>query len=740
MSGDKQLMLSEPYGWNTWDVYHLNGVVHLPTLLRLRLGILNTQTGEHLEQFTPYQGMQRLGPHAADGSYSQITLGWDDVSLDCTYASEGDRLICKVRSTGASDRRLTLRVDRGILNGSRSLTMSRADTTFTFDAHDRSWVMHILEPEQYDISGDDGTLITFAANQTIIVSISPSEAQDTLKIDDAGAFIHRCEKSYRQRALSSDGWLTPSAASGLTSAVHWNTIYEPMKGRVCTPVSRNWCMNGWFGDYVLFVWDSFFCALMESLEEPALAIANFRAMMQEMNPRGFLPNFGSALGDSNDRSFVPVGAYCLLKLYRSGQIHADSVNPYRALLEEAFPGLLRWHEWWLPHRDGNGDGLLEYGSDPVPSVDPRWEYHNQQAAKFESGLDNSPLYDNVPFNTAANTFELADVGLSALYALDAWSLAQLANELGHTEQAAALEREYGEVKDRINRELWNEEQGIYQNKHWDGRFSPSLAPTLLYPLLAGIASSEQADRMVREHLLNENEFWGEWVIPSIARSDPTYHEQNYWRGRIWPPFNFLVCEGLRRYGYDDTAHQLARKSLRLFLGEWDTESHSHENYNAETGDGDDRAWNSDPTYHWGALLAYLAMQELADYEVWGGWRFGNLETQPAALRNVRTPDGLLDVETTFGGLQVSLDQQLLLAVDTPAIIRDYRRTARRVACVVARLLANQATITVGGLSPECMCRITVGKDSATVQVDAQGQVHIRCAESQQLIIDLLEDV
>lgn len=732
-------MPSELRGWNTWDVYHLNGIVHLPTLLRLRWGVLNTGTGEHLEQFTPYQGMRRLGPHAADGSYSHITLGWDDVSLDCTYASAGDRLICKVLSTGVSDRQLTLRVDRGILKGSRPLTISRADTAFTFDAHHRSWVMHIFAPEPYDVFSGEEILIKLGVNQTVIAAVSPAEAQAPLSVDEAEAFICRCEQSYRQRALSSDGWLTPSAATGLTSAVHWNTIYEPMKGRVCTPVSRNWCMNGWFGDYVLFVWDSFFCALMQALEEPALAIASFRAMMQEMNPRGFLPNFGSAWGSSNDRSFVPVGAYCLLKLYRSGQLSGESVNPYRALLEESFPNLLRWHAWWMPHRDGNGDGLLEYGSDPVPSADPRWEYHNQQAAKFESGLDNSPLYDNVPFNTATNTFELADVGLNALYALDAWSLAQLAVELGQAQQAAALEREFHEVKARINRELWNEAQGIYQNKHWDGRFSPSLAPTLFYPLLAGIASPEQADRLVREHLLKEDEFWGEWVIPSVARSDATYHEQNYWRGRIWPPFNFLVCEGLRRYGYDDVAHQLARKSLRLFLGEWDTESHYHENYNAETGDGDDRPWNSDPTYHWGALLAYLAMQELVDYEVWGGWRFGNLETQPAALRNVRTPDGLLEVETASSGLRVSLDRQLLLAADTPAIIRNYQCTRRRVACVVARLPAGQATLTVGGLPPGHVCQVTVGETRTTVQVDAHGQVRIRCAEAQPVVVDLLED-
>lgn len=726
-------------GWNTWDVYYLNGVVHLPSLLRLRFGILNTQTNEHFGQFTPYQGMQRLGPHAADGSYSQISLQWDGMTLECEYASRDDHLICRVQSKGAPHQYITWQVDRGFLNGTRPIEINKENSLFSFNAHERDWIMHLLTSADFSITGDDARLFTLPAGEELVISLAPVNLGLHVDREQALEIIQECRDAYQQRALTSDGWLTASAASGLTSAIHWNTIYEPMKGRVCTPVSRNWCMNGWFGDYVLFVWDSFFCALMESLEEPVLAIANFAAMMQEMNPRGFLPNFGSGLGDSNDRSFVPVGAYTLLKLYRSGEINQSGENPYRQLLMDSFDDLLRWHEWWIPHRDGNNDGLLEYGSDPVPSVDPRWEYHNRQAAKFESGLDNSPMYDDVPFNTATNTLELADVGLNALYALDAWALAQLSRELDHHDLAETLEREYEQIKDRINAELWNEEKGIYQNKHWDGRFSSSLAPTLFYPMLAGIASPEQAERMVKEHLLNEDEFWGHWVIPSIARNDPTYKEQNYWRGRIWPPFNFLVCEGLRRYGYDDAAYQLSLKSLNLFLGEWDGESHSHENYNAETGDGDDRAWNSDPTYHWGSLLAYLAMQELVDFEVWNGWRFGTLSQEVASLRNIYTPEGLLDVSVD-NGLTVTLDNHLLLQANTLCIVRGYIRSSHQVRCVLSKTVAQSVTLKFGKLQPDTTYTIMIDDVQTSINTDEHGVLSVQCAAGNRVKITLDQDV
>ena len=53
--------------------------------------------------------------------------------------------------------------------------------------------------------------------------------------------------------------------------------------------------------------------------------------------------------------------------------------------------------------------------------------------------------------------------------------------------------------------------------------------------------------MIEKHLMNPQEFWGEWVIPSIARDDPAFKDQNYWRGRIWGPMNYLVYLGLQNY-------------------------------------------------------------------------------------------------------------------------------------------------------------------------------------------------
>jgi len=56
-----------------------------------------------------------------------------------------------------------------------------------------------------------------------------------------------------------------------------------------------------------------------------------------------------------------------------------------------------------------------------------------------------------------------------------------------------------------------------------------------------------------------DEFWGEFVIPSIARNDPAFKDQQYWRGRIWGPMNYLVYLGLRNYDDPDVRREVRQK-------------------------------------------------------------------------------------------------------------------------------------------------------------------------------------
>ncbi|HMB02055.1 MAG TPA: trehalase family glycosidase [Spirochaetota bacterium] len=382
------------------------------------------------------------------------------------------------------------------------------------------------------------------------------------------------------------------------AALSWNTIYDPLKKRVITPVSRQWNIRG--GGYQLFCWDTFFAAYMASLDNKELAYANAIAILEEKTPQGFVPNFSWATGSKSfDRSQPPVGSFVVWEIYK--KYHE------KWFLKTVYQDLLKWHRWWQKYR--MLDGLPAWGSDPYKTRTANsWEINGvgkRFGAALESGLDNSPMYDQIPMARGCNVLALQDAGLSGLLYLDSLSLSRIALVLKDKRNAARLQNFAAELKKNIDR-LWDPKHQIYANFQTSTKkHSTVYAPTCFYPLLAGMAPADKARLMVKKHLLIEKEFWGKWVLPSVSRKEKSYHDQQYWRGRIWAPLNFIVYLGLRYTEQYRTASRLARKSAALVLKEWRQHRHVHENYNADTGMGCDHPDSSDQFYHWGALLAMV---------------------------------------------------------------------------------------------------------------------------------------
>jgi neutral trehalase len=339
---------------------------------------------------------------------------------------------------------------------------------------------------------------------------------------------------------------------------------------------------------------------MFSLDNKELAFANAIAITKEITRNGFIPNFGSSVCTSEDRSQPPVGSFVIKEIYKRYK--------EKWFLHEVFDELLSWNRWWAANRDI--DGYLCWGSDPYdPGEIPNWLHKGigtKKGAKWESGLDNSPMYDDAVFDTTLHRLMLADVGLMSLYILDCRSLSEIAGVLGKKE----IEQELTEREETYSKKLetlWNDEFGLYLNKDLvTGKFSYRLSPTLFYPLIAKVPDQKQATRMIKEHFYNPEEFWGEYILLSIARNDAAFKDNKYWRGRIWAPMNFLVYLGIGNYDLPDARRDMVEKSKNLLLKSWIGENHVYENYNSETGQGDD-AGMSDKFYHWGALLGYIGI-------------------------------------------------------------------------------------------------------------------------------------
>ena len=72
------------------------------------------------------------------------------------------------------------------------------------------------------------------------------------------------------------------------------------------------------------------------------------------------------------------------------------------------------------------------GQQPVNPDEPSGG--TEQGAIYESGLDNSPMYDGASYDSQSHLLEVGDVGLMSMYVADCDALAEMADTLGKTDE------------------------------------------------------------------------------------------------------------------------------------------------------------------------------------------------------------------------------------------------------------------------------------------------------------------
>ncbi len=87
-------------------------------------------------------------------------------------------------------------------------------------------------------------------------------------------------------------------------------------------------------------------------------------------------------------------------------------------------------------------------------------------------------------------------------------------------------------------------------------------PTIaaLMPLYAGTITKERAETLVA--LLKDEKHYGTSTpIPSVPMSNEWYKEYGYWQGPSWINTNWLIADGLQRYGYKKEAAKICDASI-----------------------------------------------------------------------------------------------------------------------------------------------------------------------------------
>ena len=348
---------------------------------------------------------------------------------------------------------------------------------------------------------------------------------------------------------------------------------------------------------------------------------------------GFVPN-GAAPTRKSTHSQPPVGSKVLLEMYRR---YADVW-----LVHLLYADLLDWSNWWDANRRlpplnmtalGGDDMQVRFPSSPAfsnlrpPSHAFARPRDGLQAARYESGLDNSPMYDGEFFvgqpPDGYGLMQSYDVGMASMVAMSDGALAELAEIVGRSDDARMLRKRSADDRAAIDAHLWNAPLSTYSNRFSNGTFSTRISPTSFYPMLAGAATPERAATLMSRWLLNASrfcvapagDFGGNtdscyWGLPSISADDPAFPALGYWRGYVWGPMALLTYWGLTHPAYagvdivTKARTALCKQMGALFLRQWRLNHHVCENFSPKK---DATECTGMHFYHWGALASFIGL-------------------------------------------------------------------------------------------------------------------------------------
>ncbi len=716
--------------WNTWSERPIE-MVFLPLGVRLTPLAYSAHLG-HATTFPPGAALA-LGAHALDGSVVDATLRHGGTELAWSWRKPGPFEVHGSWRTLARGEwglrfwlNLCVSADGGetvqfidgaalVQVGTRFLAVCASHPPVQVTGHatvealaadyDRNGYFHLASRAR------EAPALALRFNLEMMAEGTIAAAA----ADDAGQAIARARALAQLPAAGAAPAQHAGASAGALDAIRdvmgWNGIFDPINGRPYTCISRNWNQHK-FGGFGVWLDDQFYHALATGLFDAGIARENLGVALSNATPQGNLACLVTAVDAWVDRTQIPVGAFIVrLLCERHGE---------RSFAEAAYDTLARNHAWWWAMRDPLGRGLVSYGSSAIGSA---LYVGTAFGARNESSMDNSPTHDEAHFDPHTRTLTSYDVGLNSLLALDAQCLAFLAGLLGRDSAAAAHAAVAQDVCTRIQAELWDDSRGIFANRLRDGRFVRSCGPTSFFPLICGAASEAQVARLL-VHLDDPATFAGRFPLPSVTRDDPAFADNTYWRGRIWPPLNFLVWHGLRRNGLLQRASRLAQESYALFRQSWDAARLCPENFNADTGEALDQA-DTEGFYGWGVLLPMMAVAEIVDVSPWGGWEINNAGDD-VSLGPLQTPAGAVHIERHAGRVVLRQADRVLLSSNVPGRLRHLVLRPGEFSLTLPDALPAGADITLPQLAGRSILLARAGERD--LAVDGNGRIALTAAE------------
>lgn len=335
-----------------------------------------------------------------------------------------------------------------------------------------------------------------------------------------------------------------------------------------------------------WLWDSCFHAIVLSHFDNKSAEKELLSVVAKQFDSGLLPHiiywqpqnklqFDWGVADTSAITQPPIIAYAVWRVFKA--------SGNTSFLESMYSALKKYYDYLLLRKD-TSTGLLgiinpdESGEDNSPRFDSslnlpsKHSVSENNAKRFELFAKNKTCNFDIQ-HCMKNHFWVQDVPFNSHMVENLNCMHDIALVLGKSEQAAHYEQIQQELKQAMKEHMLHD--GIFLSLDSCNNKIDVMTWAVFTPLLANLYTEEEAVSLIKNFLHNNKMFGGNAPVPTTALFEPGFTPTESvtepaelhpnWRGPIWMATNWMICRGLKKYGFTHEATILAQKSKQLIL-------------------------------------------------------------------------------------------------------------------------------------------------------------------------------
>lgn len=315
-------------------------------------------------------------------------------------------------------------------------------------------------------------------------------------------------------------------------------------------------------------------------------------------PRGIqdYPHFSKELNKDMSTTSAPFFNWINWEVFQ--------VSKDKKFLDDAYRSGVNYVNWLIENRDLDKDGTFEWG--PYGIIENVRDWYN---AVFQVSAER---YLNVDKEDISDELECLDLTLMMIKEMR--SLSSIAFELDLKDESIEWREKADSASKLVNERMWDDSSNFYYSINKIDHSFQFMTRDLrrmeiigFLALWAEVAPVERAEELVK-HLLNPEKFWRKYGVPTLSADDPWFTPYvDYcckWNGPVWLLWDYMVLDGLKKYGYNDIAEQLADKMLLAVIAQLKKNHNFWESYSP-----DNEVLNCPANYIWDSIIAKVLIEK-----------------------------------------------------------------------------------------------------------------------------------